>query len=192
MKLFIIRVCTFLCMLFLPFANSHAFVVGASEGGLSPGLNLFTKPLELSEGSHLVDFYFDTEGDISWGWDLDFNYVGDISMVIVPGAYPFGPFDDIAGNPGAPTDDGYRQIGGFPLSDRTGVNLLFTAWVIVGGGDASLQLTGLSSYTSGNTFSSESIVETTLVVGVSEVPLPPAAVLYLSAFAVCAIVKRKI
>lgn len=166
-----------------------AFNVWAVPFQADSSSNRAGQPLILSQGFHVVDFYFEVQGDTSIGWDIDLDFQGDVAFnnqfgflfeidgKLLPGGTAIDN-GDISFGLGAATDNGFRQLGGSPFVDLSGTHLLFTALIELNSADSSILLTDLSSYTSGLTLSSNPITPATLVA--TQVPLPSAFVFFAS------------
>jgi hypothetical protein len=157
-------------------ANANAFTVWAVEGGALSSSNTAGTPLVLSPGANTIDLYFDTEVDISIGWDilLEVNGVGNVSGVTG---------GDINGRLGTPeADGGWFQSGGNPFVDINSPSVLMFSFDFDALAGTILSIGAGSIYTSGITYTSEDITLGDLVTisGGTPVPLPAAAWLLFS------------
>ena len=147
-------------------ASASAFSVWAVNGGASSSSNSAGSTLDIAPGTGTpIDLYFDTEGDISWGWDITLEVSGVGTVSGVTGG-------DINGGLGtAQSDGGWRQLGGNAAVDLVGSSVLMFSFLFDASPGAMLSIGNASNYTSGNTFGSEAITPNVLV---SAVPLPTA------------------
>lgn len=156
--------------------NANAFSVWAVESGALSSSNSAGNPLVLSPGVNTIDLYFDTEGDVSWGWDIVLDVIGTGTVSSVTGG-------DINGGLGtSQVDGGWRQIGGNVAVDLiTSAELMFTFSFDALAGTV-LSIGSGSTYSSGTTYSAESITLGDLVIisAGTPVPLPAAAWLFIS------------
>lgn len=157
--------------------SANAFTVWAVEGGALSSSNAAGTPLNLSPGASTIDLYFDTEGDISLGWELLLDVTGVGAVSGVTGG-------DINGGMGvSKADGGWHQFGGNFAVDLNASSVLMFSFVFDAAPGTILSIGDGSSYTSGTTFISESIAMGDLV-KISAVPLPAAAWLLLSGLGV--------
>jgi hypothetical protein len=161
-------------------ATANAFSVWAVESGDLSSSNIAGTPLVLSPGTNSIDLFLDTEGDISWGWDILLDITGTGSISGVTGG-------DINGGLGAAqADGGWRQLGGDFATDLNASSVLMFTFSFDASPGALLSIGAGSSYTSGSTFQSELITGGDLVM-ISAVPLPAAVWLFISGLAVLGI-----
>ena len=159
--------------------TASAFSVWAVNGGDDPSQNSAGNILQLNSGSHTIDLYFDTGGDVSWGWDVSLLVSESGLITNVSGG-------DINGGFGSPLFDGYRQLGGDATQDvNGGPFLMFSFDALLGNEIISIVN---SSYTSGSSYQSEPITSATLVS--TSVPLTSASWLLLSALGTLILSKR--
>lgn len=136
---------------------------GAASGSNTPGTALDVAPL--AGGSY--DLYMDLEGDTAYGWDIDLDVSGSGSISSVSGpALGLGT---------SLPNGGWAQIGG-DVFGESGVVLLMS-FDFSGDLGASIALSG--TYTDAS-FLDANFPNTTLL-NVSNVPLPAASWLFLSA-----------
>jgi hypothetical protein len=153
--------------------NANAFTVWAVEGGASASSNSAGNPLVLSAGSHTIDLYFDTEGDISWSWDILLEVTGVGTVSGVTGG-------DINGGLGIPrSGGGWQQLGGNFAVDLNDSAVLMFSFVFDADPGAVLSIGAGSNYTSGITWEGELIAGGDLVT-ISAIPLPAALWLLVS------------
>ncbi len=157
--------------------SANAFTVWAVEGGASSTSNIAGNPLVLSPGASTIDLYFDTEGDVSWGWSILLEVTGLGTVSGVTGG-------DINGGLGSPQPDGgWHQFGGDFLTDLNSSSVLMFSFDFDAAPGAILSIGSGSTYGSGTTFMDELIPMGDLV-RISAVPLPAAAWLLLSGLGV--------
>jgi hypothetical protein len=142
-----------------------AFSVWAVEGGASSTTNQSGSVLNVSPGSQAIDLYFETEGDISWGWDITLEVAGAGLISSLSGG-------DINGGFGVPVINGFQQLGGDASVDLIDGPFLLFSFVYDSSVGSVISLTDESSYTSGTDFTSNAIGSTDLVL--TAVPLPGA------------------
>lgn len=158
---------------FLSFSHQvSAFTVWAVDGGADAASNQSGNVLYVAPGSQIIDLYFDTEGDISWGWDIALEVAGVGLISGLNGG-------DINGGFGTPTVNGYHQIGGDAGADVNGGPFLLFSFFYDSAVGTVTSLANSSNYTSGMSFSSEAIASADLVQTV--VPVPGSMWLMLSA-----------
>lgn len=150
-----------------------AFTVWAVDGGADPGSNSPGSILSLSEGLNQIDLYFNTDSDSSIGWDISLIVEGTGTISGVSGG-------DINGGLGAIQSDGFRQLGGSPVIELTGSDILLFSLTFDADAGAVLSLGNISNYTSGSTFETVSIDQ--VVLAAAPVPLPASGLLFVSAF----------
>lgn len=164
--------------------NANALTVWAVESGELASSNTAGSSLVLSPGTSTIDLYFDTEGDISWGWDILLDVTGTGTISGVTGG-------DINGGLGtAQADGGWRQLGGDFATDLNAASVLMFTFDFDAVAGTVLSIGAGSSYTSGTSFQSELITGGDLVT-ISAVPLPAAAWLFVSGLAVLGIRAKK-
>ena len=144
----------------------------AVESGADASSNSAGNILTLGEGLKSLDLYFDTDGDISWGWDITLSVAGTGFISSLAGG-------DINGSIGTPTADGFQQLGGDFSVDLNGGPLLLFSFVYDSLEGALLSIASGSNYTSGTSFETETIAPVTLV-QTTAVPLPAASWLMFS------------
>ena len=158
------------CLFYFLSVSASAFSVWAVNSGDDPAQNSAGNVLQLDSGSHSIDLYFDTGGDVSWGWDVSLLTSDSGLITNVLGG-------DINGGLGTPLFDGYRQLGGDASQDiNGGPILMFSFDALLGVETVSIVS---STFTSGSTFQSEPIASTTLIS--TAIPLTSASWLMLSA-----------
>ena len=184
MDLIIKIIASFAVAVFLSFTHQvSAFTVWAVDGGADPATNQSGNVLYVAPGSQTIDLYFDTESDISWGWDITLELAGTGLISGLNGG-------DINGGFGTPTANGYHQLGGNAASDVSGGPFLLFSFFYDSAAGAVTSLVNGSSYTSGTTFSSAAIGSVNLVQTV--VPLPGSVWFMLSALLALAGLKRNV
>ncbi|MCP4994322.1 MAG: hypothetical protein GY934_11140 [Gammaproteobacteria bacterium] len=152
--------------------SANAFTVWAVDGGAASSSNTAGNPLDLSPGISSIDLYFDTEGDISWGWNLLLDVTGVGTVSGVTGG-------DINGRLGVPqSDGGWQQLGGDLSVDLNASSVLMFSFDFDAAPGALLSVGAGSIYSNGITFQSELITGGDLIT-VSAIPLPAAAWLFL-------------
>lgn len=151
-------------------SSATAAVFWAVESGGSATSNADRSVLDVDSGANSFDIYFDTEGDTSNGWDLDFTVAGSGTVSNVTGAF-VDPADGVVRPNG-----GYTQIGGNPRGEQGSEVLIMSLDFLLEAG-SSVTLSG--SYTDVNF--RDSAVPDTLLVQTPAVPLPAAAWLFGSA-----------
>ena len=167
------------CLFCFQSVSASAFSVWAVNSGDDPSQNSAGNILQLDSGSHTIDLYFDTGGDVSWGWDVSLLASESGLITNVSGG-------DINGGFGLPLLDGYRQLGGDASQDLNGGPfLMFSFDALLGNEIISIVN---SSFTSGSSFQSESITSATIVS--TSVPLSSASWLLLSALGTLVLSKR--
>ena len=166
-----IRVCCTVTLLFSMSQQVSAFAVWAVESGSASTTNQSGNILNINPGSQAIDLYFDTEEDISWGWDVTLEVAGTGLISGLNGG-------DINGGFGVPTANGFQQLGGVASADLTGGPILLFSFIYDSSVGSVISLTDVSSYTSGSSFSSIAIDSIDLVQ--TAVPLPGAIWLMLS------------
>ena len=161
-----IRVCCTVALLFSISQQVSAFAVWAVEGGSSSTSNQSGNILTVGPGSQTIDLYFDTEDDISWGWDVMLDVNGSALVSDVNGG-------DINGGLGTPMLNGFRQLGGNVSTDLLGGPFLLFSFVYDASMGSVLSLADGSSYTSGTSFST-TVINSVDLVQAAAVPLPGA------------------
>ncbi len=152
-------------------SSATAAVFWAVESGDAANTNTDRSVFNVDPGANSFDIYFDTEGDISYGWDLDFTVAGSGTVSNVTGAF-VDPADGVARPNG-----GYTQIGGNPRGEQGSEVLIMSLDFLLEAG-SSVTLSG--SYTDVN-FRDAAVAGTLLVQTPAVVPLPAAAWLFGSA-----------
>lgn len=166
---------------------ASAFSVWAVEGGSLASSNSAGSVLNIAPGLNQIDLYFSTDGDISWGWDITLDLTGSGTIFNVAGG-------DINGGLGTALANGYQQLGGDPAVDLVAAGQLLFSFSYDSLAGSLLSLTSDSSYTSGNTFSTEMLTAAPLILTTASttVPLPAASWLLLTCFASLGLVKKRL
>ncbi len=152
--------------------NANAFTVWAVNAGDDSTFNNAGNALVASSGVNAIDLYFDTEGDISWNWDISLEVTGTGNVSGVQGG-------DINGGFGIQlTNGGWQQLGGNVAVSLNSPSVKMFSFVFDADPGAVLSIGAGSNYTSGTTFGSELITAGDLVT-VSAVPLPAAIWLFI-------------
>ena len=164
-------------------SSAGAFSVWAVDSGADSSTNSPGNVLMVLPGTSSIDLYFDTEGDISWGWDilLDVTGVGTVSGVTGGDNLGFGV---------SQPDGGWQQQGGDPFTDLISSSTLMFSFDFDAESGAVISIGDGSIYTSGGIFDSVAITAGDLV-SVSAIPLPAAAWLFLSGMGVLGFTARK-
>jgi hypothetical protein len=156
--------------------NANAFSVWAVEGGALSTSNSAGNELVLSPGVNSIDLYFDTEGDISWGWDIILEVIGTGTVTNPSGG-------DINGGLSTPlASGGLRQLGGNPGVDLNSSSILMFSFDFDAIAGTVLSIGPGSTYFSGTLFDNVAITLGDLVTieAATPVPLPAAAWLLFS------------
>lgn len=152
--------------------NVSAFAVWAVESGASANTNSAGSILLVSPGLNELDLYFDTQSDISIGWDVLLSVSGTGTVGNLIGG-------DINNGLGVSIgDDSYRQLGGNPLVDLSSSSQLLFSLSFFAEQGGSLKLMAPSNFTSGITFTTIGIDD--VILAATPVPVPASAWLLLS------------
>ena len=138
---------------------SQAMTVWVVESGQDP-LSNSQNTLNLSAGTTSLDLYYDVGADISYGYDLILDIVGNGSIANVGGGD--SGLGDAYGS-------GWRQFGG-SIFGETGSSVLAFSFDFTASGGTSLVVSG--SYTDADFL--DAPVSPTTVATVSAVPVPAA------------------
>jgi len=164
--------------------QASAFVVWAVDAGASANTNSAGNILTLSPGTNIIDLYFDTEGDVSWGWDISLEVTGDSASSITNVAG-----GDINNGLGNQTANGWQQLGGDPSADLNGGPFLLLSLTFESSEGDLLSLLPTSKYTRGGTFESVSLSSINLAQATT-VPLPSSAWFLFSALGAFRVIRK--